>query len=177
MPTIAQLVQDYSERLRQATNSDIYSRGDIVQKTFASFQSEVASLSGVESDIVAGLTSLLTERDLNRRDLWITAAGVHPSPAYVPALCSLLSVRDAYLQHEWIADILREIRSPDAIDALRDACSFDMPSDPAHQLSRVCLGALWTIATPAAFEAIRSQLHSPWPEVRDEARRLLEIAA
>jgi hypothetical protein len=146
-------------------------------KTFASFESEVASLSGVEGDIIAGLTNLLTDRDGKRVALWITAAGVHPTTAYVPALCALLSVQDAYLQHEWIADILREIRSPDAIDALREACSFDIPSDPARQLACRCLEALWTIATPAAFETIRSQLNSPWPEVRGEAKRLLGIVA
>ncbi len=176
MSTIARLVQAYSMRLRQSTGSRSRDT-DVLQETFASFQSEVASLSGVESDIIAGLTSLLTDRDWGRVSLWITAARVHPSPVYVPALCALLSVRDAYLQHEWIADILREIRSADAIVALQDACSFDIVADPTHQLACRCLEALYAIGSPNALNAIRSQLHSPWPEIREEAQRLLEIAA
>ena len=176
MSTISQLVQDYSSRLRSLNCSRERDR-DILEETFASFESEVASLSDIESDIIAGLTSLLTDHDGSRVSLWITAAGVRPSLIYVPTLCELLSVREAYLQHEWIVDILRELRSPDSIDALRDACSYDIPSDPACQLARLCLEALCVIATPDAFEALRSQLHSPRPEIREEAKRLLEISA
>src|SRR5215207_1953393 len=151
MPHLTRLVQEYSERFQQLPDElDNSTRTDLLQKIFASFQAEVASSSGSEGEIIAGLTSLLTERGWPV-DLWIIAAAVRPSPAYVPALCSLLSVRDAYLQHEWIVDILRRIRSPDAIDALRDACSFDIPADPGRWLAIMCLEALREIATPEAF--------------------------
>ncbi len=90
----------------------------------------------------------------------------------VTPLCELLAVRYEYLQHEWIAEILGNIGSPEATKALCDACSFDLKSD-GRSLAKRCLESLEAIGTPEAIEAIRSQLASPWPEVREYASELL----
>ncbi len=101
------------------------------------------------------------------------AAITRPSGGLVTPLSELLSIRDAYIQHEWVAELLGEIGDPRAIAALSDACSFDVEGDAFRSLPRRCLQALAEIGTPAALAAVESQLLSPWPVVREEAARLL----
>jgi hypothetical protein len=104
----------------------------------------------------------------------VAARGHHPAERrLVGPLCELLSVRDAYLQHEWVAELLGEIGDPRAVAALSDACSFDVGGDPFRSLPKQCLQALYEIGTPAALAAIKVQELSPWPEVRWEATDLL----
>ena len=104
--------------------------------------------------------------------LWIQAALEKPSVGLVEPLCELLAVRDCYLQHEWIAELLGEIGDPRAIGVLSDTCSFDLEGDVFRSLPKRCLQALDAIGTPEALVAIEAQRSSAWMEVRDEANEL-----
>ncbi|AMV26081.1 PBS lyase HEAT-like repeat protein [Gemmata sp. SH-PL17] len=85
----------------------------------------------------------------------------------------MLCGRDAYLQHEWVAEVLGEMGDPRAIPALRAACSFEVAGDAFRSLPKRCLEALIAISTPEAVAAAREQLASPWPEVREWAAEVL----
>jgi len=113
------------------------------------------------------------EVDWRRVDLWLNAAIEHSSDSYVPALCSLLSRRDRYIQHEWIAELLGDIGSADAIAALRDACDVDESFDPSQSLAFRCIDALHQIDTSDSCAVIESLADSPLEHVRDYARRTI----
>jgi HEAT repeat protein len=167
---VAELVADFTPRLRPASDS---AGAEAFRLTLGEFRSAVQRSGEIEREVAGELRGLLTDRDPTRVILWLQAACARPGCGLVPALCDLLSVRDAYLQHEWVADLLGEIGDPGAVGALSDACSFDVEGDVFRSLPKVCLQALAAIGTPEALAAVESQLSSPWPEVREEAARVL----
>jgi HEAT repeat protein len=170
MGRVAELITMYTPRFRPAPD---LAGTDAFLATLGQFCAAVRELGDVEAEIADGLRGLLSDHDSLQVMLWVRAASEKPTVGLVGPLCDLLSVRDKYLQHEWVAEILGEIGSPLAIPALSDACSFDVSGDPFRSLPKRCLEALATIGTPEAMSAIRSQLSSPWPEVREEAAEFL----
>jgi len=168
--TVADLIAEFAPRLRPAADPAGVKASEL---TINEFRSAVRRLGDIEADVSVGLRGLRTDRDWTRLILWLQAASVRPSRGLVAPLCELLSVRDTYLQHEWIAELLGEIGDPHAVAALNDACSFDIEGDAFRSLPKRCLQALAAIGTPAALAAVESQLSSPWPEVRREAAELL----
>jgi HEAT repeat protein len=167
---VAELVAEFSPRFQPAND---LAGADAWRLTLAEFCAAVRKLGDIEAEVAGGLHALLTDRDPIRVMLWLHAAITRPSAGLVGPLCELLSVRDAYLQHEWVAELLGEIGDPRAITALSDACSFDVGGDVFRSLPKRCLQALYEIGTPAALAAIAAQLSSPWPEIRWEASGLL----
>ncbi len=172
MGAVAELIAEFAPRLQPAADS---AGAEAFRLAINEFRSAVRRLGEIEAEVSVGLRGLLTNRDWARVILWIEAAIARPSRGLVAPLCELLSVRDAYLQHEWVAELLGEIRDPHAVAALNDACSFDVEGDVFRSLPKRCLQALAAIGTPAALAAVESQLSSPWPEVRREAAELLAV--
>src|SRR5262249_30571513 len=113
------------------------------------------------------------DRNWTKVLLWVHAASARPSAGLVEPLCELLSFRDEYVQHEWVAELLGDIGDPRAVSALRDACSFDVNGGPFRSLPKRCLEALIAIGTPEAIAAVREQLASPWEGVGEWAAELL----
>jgi HEAT repeat protein len=167
---VAELVAEFAPRFRPAND---FAGAEAWRLTLAEFCDAIRRLGDIETEVAGGLQGLLTDRDSIRVELWLHAAFTRPSAGLVGPLCELLSVRDGYLQHEWVAETLGEIGDPRAIPALSDACSFDVSGDVFRSLPKRCLQALYEIGTPAALTAIKAQLSSPWPEVRWEAADLL----
>jgi hypothetical protein len=167
---IAELVAEYVPRLRAASNP---SGAKTFGRTVSDFCASVGQLDDTEAEIADGLRGLLVDRDPARVVLWLHAAMTQPCCELVEPLCALLSVRDAYIQHEWVAELLGAIGDPHAVAALSEACSFEIEGDPFRSLPKCCLQALAEIGTPTAFAAIEAELSSPWPEVQKEAARLL----
>jgi HEAT repeat protein len=167
---VAELVAQFSPRFRPAND---LAGAEAWRLTLAEFSVAVQGLGDIEVEVAGGLQGLLKDRDPIRVMLWLHAAFARPSAGLVEPLCELLSVRDRYLQHEWVAETLGEMGDPRAIPALSDACSFDVDGDVFRSLAKRCLQAMYEIGTPAALAAIEAQLSSPWPEVRWEAADLL----
>jgi HEAT repeat protein len=167
---VADLVVKFAPRFRPATD---LAGAEEWQAVLGEFSTAVTQLDGVEEEIAEGLRGLLTDRDGIRIILWVHAAITRPTRGLVAPLCEVLSVRNAYLQHEWVAELLGEIGDPRAIPALRAACSFEVARDAFRSLPKRCLEALVAIGTPEAVTAAREQLMSPWPEVREWAAELL----
>jgi HEAT repeat protein len=167
---VAELVASFAPRFRPASDLP---EAEAWRVTLTEFCAAIRKLGDIEAEVASELRGLLTDRDPIRVMLWLHAAISQPSAGLVGPLCDLLSVRDAYLQHEWVAELLGEIGDPRAIPALRDACSFDVGGDVFRSLPKRCLQALYEIDTPAALAAIQEQLSSPWSEVRGEAAELL----
>jgi HEAT repeat protein len=168
MGRVGQLVAAYTPLLQPCHDMAAAKR---YSNAIREFRADVRKLGDVEAEIVGGLRGLLVDSDWRRIDLWLNAADERASAGLVAPLCDLLDVRDRYIQHEWIAATLGEIGSVQAIRALADACSFDI--DPSRSLNQRCLDALAEIGTTEAITAIRSQLTSTWPEVREYAAELL----
>lgn len=164
------MIDEYVPRLEAARGTAGIKAWSAATKEFIA---AVRELNGIEAEIADGLRGLLSGGDGIRVNLWIEAAGAKPSLGLVQPLCALLSVRDRYLQHEWVAEILGDIGSPLAVPALLDTCSFDLDCDVFRSLPKRCLQALAAIGTPEAMAAIESQLSSPWQDVRWEASELL----
>jgi HEAT repeat protein len=167
---VAELIAEFAPRLPPADDS---AGVKAFWLAINEFRSAVRRLGNIEAEVSVGLRGLLTDRDWTRVILWLEAASARPSHGLVAPLCELLSVRDTYLQHEWIAELLGEIGDPHAVAALNDACSFDIEDDAFRSLPKRCLQALSAIGTPAALAAVESQLSSRWPEVRRLATELL----
>jgi HEAT repeat protein len=167
---VADLVTKFAKRFRPASDA---AGLEAFRVALSEYCEAVRPLADIEGEIADGLRGLLFDRDSLKVLLWVHAAITRPSAGLVEPLCELLSVRDGYLQHEWVADLLGEIGDPRAIPALRDACSFDVAGDVFRSLPKRCLEALAAIGTPSAMEVVREQLASPWVEVREEARELL----
>ena len=170
MVTVAELVAAFASRFPPARDM---AGADVWQVALAEFCAAVRGLNEVEAEVASGLRGLLADRDPIQVLLWLHAAITRPSAGLVGPLCELLSVRDGYIQHEWVAETLGEIGDPRAIPALSETCSFDVRGDEFRSLPKRCLQALYEIGTPAALAAIETQLSSPWPEVRWEAADLL----
>ncbi len=170
MGAVAELVAAFAPRFRPARD---LAGAEVWRLALAEFSAAVRELGGIEPEVAGGLRGLLADRDPVRVMLWLHAAIARPTAGLVGPLCELLAVRDAYIQHEWVAETLGEIGDPRAIPALTDACSFDLAGDAFRSLPKRCLQALHEIGTPAALAAIEAQLSSPWPEVRWEAADLL----
>lgn len=170
MGVIAGLVAEFAPRFRPAND---LAGAEAWRLTLAEFSTAVRGLGEIEAELAGGLQGLVTDRDPIRVMLWLHAAIAQPSAGLVQPLCELLSVRDGYLQHEWVAETLGEIGDPRAIPALSDACSFDVGGDVFRSLAKRCMQAMYEIGTPAALAAIEAQSSSPWPEVRWEAADLL----
>ncbi|HWG45742.1 MAG TPA: hypothetical protein VN688_23475 [Gemmataceae bacterium] len=174
MPPVGELVAEYASLLQSC--HDMASAVVVVDhygKTIRTFRAAVRELGDVEAEIAEGLRGLLVNRDWRQIDLWLNAADERASAGLVGPLCDLLDVRDRYIQHEWIAEMLGEIGSARAVRALTDACSFDVSGDTFRSLPRCCLDALAAIGTAEAMMAVRSQLSSPWSEVSEYAAELL----
>jgi HEAT repeat protein len=167
---VAELVAEFAPRFRPAND---LAGAEAWRLTLAEFSAAIRGLGDIEAEVAGGLRGLLTDRDPIRVMLWLHAAIARPSAELVEPLCELLSVRDGYLQHEWVAETLGEIGDPRAIPALSDACSFDLRGDIFRSLAKRCLQAMFEIGTPATLAAIEAKLSSPWPEVRCEAADLL----
>jgi HEAT repeat protein len=170
MGAVAELVVAFAPRFRPATGS---AGADTWHRTLAEFCAAVRGLDDVEAEVADGVRGLLADRHPVRVMLWLHAAIARPTVGLVDPLSEVLSVRDDYIQHEWVAETLGEIGDPRAIPALNAACSFDVAGDMFRSLPKRCLQALYGIGTPTALAAIEAQLSSPWPEVRKEAARLL----
>lgn len=170
MGQVTDLVVKFAPRFRPAT--DLAGAGEW-QAILGEYCAAVRQLDGVEEEIGRGLRGLLTDHDGIRVMLWVHAAITRPTRGLVEPLCEVLSVRNAYLQHEWVAELLGEMGDPRAIPALRAACSFEVAGDAFWSLPKRCLEALVAISTPEAVAAAREQLTSPWPEVREWAAELL----
>jgi HEAT repeat protein len=170
MGEVAKLVEEFAQRFPPVNDS---AGREAFRVTLVKFGAAVRRLSNVEAEIASGLRGLLADRNSLKIILWVDAAITRPSVGLVEPLCELLSVRDGYLQHEWVADLLGEIGDPRAVAALSSACSFDVSGDPFRSLPKRCLEALAAIGTPEALGAIEAQLSSPWPEVQQEAAELL----
>jgi len=168
---LADLVAEYSRRLQPI--KDRTGREEWAL-TFDQFQAEIRRLPNIEGEIIEGLRMLVLNPETSHCELWIQAASERPTAALVSPLCQILSVRNRYMQHEWVAEILGELKSPASIDCLRDACSFAVEGDVFRSLAKKCLGSLAAIGTASAIAAIKSQISSPWPEVRREAERVLD---
>jgi HEAT repeat protein len=174
MRRVDELVAEYASLLQPCYDmASAVSAADHYGKTIKTFRAAVRELGDVETEIVEGLRGLLVDRDWRQIDLWLNAADERASAGLVEPLCDLLAVRDRYIQHEWIAEMLGEIGSARAVRALKDACSFDVGGDTSRSLPRCCLDALMAIGTAEAMMAVRSQLSSPWPEVSEYAEELL----
>jgi HEAT repeat protein len=171
---VAELVAEFAPRFRPATD---LAGAETWHRILTEFSTSVRGLGDVEAEVAGGLRGLLTDRDAIRVDLWLHAAIARPTGGLVEPLGEMLSVRDGYLQHEWVAETLGKIGDPRAIPALSDACSFDVRGDASRSLPKRCLQALYEIGTPAALAVIEAQLSSPWPEVRWEAADLLTDGA
>jgi PBS lyase HEAT-like repeat len=167
---VAELVAEFAPRFRPAND---LAGAEAWRLTLAEFSAAVRGLDEIEAEVAGGLQRLLTDRDPIRVMLWLHAAFARPSVGLVEPLCELLSVRDGYLQHEWVAETLGEIGDPRAISALSSACSFDVSGDAFRSLPKRCLEALIGIGTPEALAAVESQRSSPWAEVRECAEVLL----
>jgi len=167
---VAELVAEFAPQFRPANDP---AGTEAWRLTLAEFSAAVRGLGEIEAEVAGGLQRLLTDRDPIRVMLWLHAAFARPSAGLVEPLCALLSVRDGYFQHEWVAETLGEIGDPRAIPALSDACSFDVGGDAFRSLAKRCLQAMYQIGTPAALAAIEAQSSSPWPEVRWEVADLL----
>jgi HEAT repeat protein len=172
MGQVTRLVTEFAQRFRPAYDA---AGLEAFRVTLGEFCNAVRQLTDVERETADGLRGLLSTRDSIRVILWLHAAITRPSPGLVEPLCELLSIRDEYVQHEWVAELLGEIGDPRAIPALRDACSFDVNGDPFRSLPKRCLEALAEIGTPEAMAVVREQLTSPWVEVREWAAELLEV--
>lgn len=170
MGQVTDLVVKFEPRLRPATG--LAGAGEW-QAILGEYCAAVKRLDGVEEEIGRGLRGLLTDRDGIRVILWVHAANTRPTRGLVEPLCELLCVRGAYLQREWVAELLGEMGDPRAIPALRAACSSEVAGDVCRSLPKRCLSALVAIGTPEACDAAREQLTSPWPEVREWAAELL----
>lgn len=170
MGQVADLVAEFAPRFPPAAGS---AGAKEWQATLGEFCTAVKHLGGVEEEIGRGLRGLLADRDGVEVILWVHAAITRPTPGLVEPLCEVLSVRDAYLQHEWVAELLGEMGDPRAIPALRAACTSEVAGDVTRSLPKRCVEALVAIGTPEAVDAARAQLTSPWPEVREWAAELL----
>lgn len=174
MDLVGELVAHHARLLQPCPDRDnALASAEDYGNTITSFRAAVRALGDIEAEIADGLRSLLIDRDWRRIDLWLNAADECPSAGLVGPLCNLLAVRDRYIQHEWIAEILGDIGSAQGIKALTEACSFDVKGDPFRSLAKRCLDALTAIGTPEAMMAVRSQLSSPWLEVREYVAELL----
>jgi len=172
MARMGELVASYARLLEPCNDrTDALAAAKRYCDTVKEFRAAVRELGDVEAELADGLRGLLVDRDWRRIDLWLNAAAERASVGLVGPLCDLLDVRDRYIQHEWIAEALGEIGSAQAVRALADACSFDV--DASRSFHKRCLEALATIGTTEAIMAVKSQLSSPWPEVRDYAAELL----
>ncbi len=172
MATVAELVATYTLLLKPCHDKTGFlttanHHYDIVKE----FCTAVRRLEDIEAEIIEGLHGLLVDHDWRRITLWLNAANVRKSVGLVGPLCDLLDVRNRYIQHEWIAEILGEIGSAQAVRSLIHAFSFDI--DASRSFHKRCLEALVSIGTPEAISAVKSQLSSPWPEVREYATELL----
>ncbi len=170
MGEVAKLVAEFSPRIWPATDP---AGAEAFRVTVGEFRHAVRLLGDIEAEVVGGLRGLLNDRDWARVVLWLEVASARPNCGLVEPLCELLSVRDGYLQQEWVAELLGEIGDPRAVAALGDACSFEVEGDAFRSLPKRCLQSLAAIGTPDAQAAVESQLLSPWPEVRREAAEIL----
>lgn len=174
MGRVGELVTEYACLLHPCHDtSDVVAFAEKHRSTVGRFRAAVREIGDVEAEIADGLRGLLAEHDWRRVDLWLNAADERSSVGLVRPLCELLDVRDRYIQHEWIAETLGEIGIEEAINALTNACSFELSVDPSRSLAKRCLEALVAIGTDRATVAVQSQLASPWPELSEYAAELL----
>lgn len=171
MGVVGELVAEFAPRFQPAND---LAGAEAWRLTLAEFCGAIRVLSDIEAEVAGGLRGSLTDRDSIRVMLWLHAAITRPTSGLVEPLCALLSVRDNYLQHEWVAETLGEIGDPRAIPALVSACSFDVAGDGFRSLPKRCLDALVAIGTSEALAAVEAQRLSPWPEVRHWAAVLLD---
>jgi HEAT repeat protein len=165
---VADQVNEYASLLEQLSGSQGAERFSIL---VAEFNSRLREWGNIDSEIVEGLNSLLKDNDYQRVLLWINAAWLSKSAQFVKPLCELLAQQNTSY-HEWIAELLGEIESPDAIEPLQKACKYDFGDFTTSRTIR-CLVALDAIGTSEAIEAIKTQLVTPHPEVRKYAAELL----
>jgi HEAT repeat protein len=176
MGRVSELVSEYTALIHpcRSTEYAVYARE--TSEIFQSFRAAIGGLEDIEDEIVQGLSGLRFNREWRDVMLWLIAADECATSPLVRPLCDLLDIRDEYVQHEWIAETLGEIGSPDAIDSLSKACEFDLPNDVFRSLSKKCLDSLMKIGTPDAIAEIRSHLSSPWIAVSEYAKELLDEA-
>ncbi len=112
MGQVADLVAELAPHFRPAAGS---AGAKEWPATLGEFRTAVEHLGGVEEETGRGLRGLPASRDGSRSSSGCTRPSRGRPPGLVEPLCEVLSVRDADLQHEWVAELPGEMGDSRAI--------------------------------------------------------------
>lgn len=168
METVSQLVERFESRIVPCSPPYRESTTEL-EFTYMSFGAAVKQLESPVSEVATALESLHDETIQNRIDLWLMAACQIPDASFVIPLCKLLGVRNRYMQHEWIAELLGDIGDPRAIQPLIETCGDSWEFDASGFVQHRCIDSLLRISTPESIDAVRKLAESDLESVREYA--------
>jgi len=105
----------------------------------------------------------------------VVIAMLRPSGRYVDLLCRMLDELHPEVLHEDVAELLFDIGDERSVPSLVRALQAELPGDHFHGLNKKCIWALGKIGTNDAIRAIEACLCSEHEEIREAAKRELDI--
>ena len=172
MSDVQQLIEEYGTKIVEAATQKQ------IENVFAlheEFEAQISSLQNPVDEIAAKLTIIANDKYHERTGMWLIAALLHPSPAYLESLCSILEQEEHINLYVRVIDILQVIGDERAVPCLQRALTHDINYNAVRNLSANTLIALGEIGTPAAIRIIEDSLASKHKKVREDAQLVLKI--
>lgn len=172
MSPICTLVDSFGCQMDAAS-----SRGDDVAviSLLRSFREQLRTIDCPTGEIAKVLVNSVALRSWQWIDLWLIAALFHPAQEYVQSLCSILAIKEMTSAHEFVVDVLTELRNPASTRFLAQAVNYRISSDPGRHLAVKSLEALCIIGNEESLKIIRFYLDSDDQVIRERAAELLKI--
>ena len=136
---------------------------------------ELRSMGDISADLHEGIVLQFEKRNWGNlfRLIW-NIPWRSPNRIFTPVLCEILDEGLEQGIGETVVDALHDMRDPRAIPALTRAIDHYEPGDDDRHLNRKIIDALERIATPEAFDVIRTALDSDSEHIREAARAALD---
>lgn len=109
----------------------------------------------MEDCIAEGLLRSRSEEDWGTWDLYVIAAGKHPSRKFTHDLCEVLRLQINEVNNEDIIDAIAAIGDPSAVGRLEETLWWEPEWDEFRGIAIKVIWALAAISTPEAIRVLR----------------------
>jgi HEAT repeat protein len=167
---VASLIRQFLE----ASSKQSHATHNLRVHTRTEYLQEVSKLTDVQSEISEALMQLVDEPCKQDATLWILAAQLHPSDAYIEPLQILLEDNKECIWHEGIVEVFQELKDERVIPSLVVALNHRLDYDPGYAVPVRILETLADIGTPKAFKSLNECLKSTNDRIREEAQIMLD---
>lgn len=153
---------------------EICGQPQISYDRFREIRQQLSTIGDFSDDLLKSVNEQMSKRDWLCVQRLIFLIQIVPSTKFTEVLCDLLENHKEQGFADSIVDVLFDIKDSNAIDALKGCLTYYEVGDDDLNFNKKVLFALEEIKAREAFDAIKTQLMSEHPSIKETAEEIVK---